>query len=767
MATPVMQPTLTPEPAELNEFGTEDIAVTENPDPASQDKSIEGVTQDHKNALKAIVEVLENEDDYVRKEQMKVWRRADLYWQGLQDVFYSPLTNDYMTLNDGLALTPDEDINLDDYDRILNIYRATGETIIAALGSDVPKTLFFPSDADNPDDILTSKSFTHISKLIQRHNNGRIAVLKILYFLYKHGTVAVYNYPNEDEEYGVVTEQTIENVPDEMSQSFCPECGEPLESPEEQMCPDCGGMVTPESETVIAEIPTVTQETVIPKSRQLLEIYGPLYFKVPPYAMEQKDCGYLIVETEHHEAQLKSIYPQIASKISAGTTDGTLDREYRSNLPGESMSIQLTTLKRVWLRPWMFNNAEANEADTNVDTELAEMFPNGVTFVMINNEVTDVLPESLDEHWTISANPLSDKIHSDGLGKVVMPLQEMDTDLVNLEMETIAHGIPETHADPEVVDFEKMNDTEARPGSVYPIKQARPGAPLDHSFFQLKPAMYAPEIASFRRDLDQRRQFLSGSFPSIYGGDLIGSRTASEYESSKQQALQRLSIAYMILKQTWTDVMTKAVKGYAAGMLEDESFTARSGESYEKVWIRRAELTGSIGHIEPESVSEFPTSWSERRSMLFSLFEKKIPQLDAFLFHPENVDAMHKLLGLPDFKIPGNAQRDRQLEEIQELLQAPPIPINPEMGQFQSSIQPDPYVDDGPVHIEVLRSWINSDIGSDAERTNPEGFMNVMAHLVEHITLDQQMQMQQAMMGQPPEEAGPSGPPNNDVQPVG
>src|SRR5688572_31601438 len=96
-----------------------------------------------------------------------------------------------------------------------------------------------------------------------------------------------------------------------------------------------------------------------------------------------------------------------------------------------------------------------------------------------------------------------------------------------------------------------------------------------------------------------------------------GSDTASEYSMSRAQALQRLQIIYKMISFFWTDVESKAVKGYAKNMKTDEKIVKQQGKnSFVNVWIRKAEMNGEVGQVEPELSEQFPLAWSQKRDII-------------------------------------------------------------------------------------------------------------------------------------------------------
>src|SRR5438132_2351511 len=89
---------------------------------------------------------------------------------------------------------------------------------------------------------------------------------------------------------------------------------------------------------------------------------------------------------------------------------------------------------------------------------------------MVNDIPADYENQSLDDHWTLSENPMSDYLNHDPLGEVLTNVQDITNDLISLTLQTIEHGIVQTWADPAVVNFNAQRQIEAMPGTITPTK---------------------------------------------------------------------------------------------------------------------------------------------------------------------------------------------------------------------------------------------------------------------------------------------------------
>ena len=512
-------------------------------------------------------------------------------------------------------------------------------------------------------------------------------------------------------------------------------------------CPYCSVLAPPVQDEEEEEEKFEIEPKIIPKTRQQIEIYGPLNVKIPVKATKKEDCFFLFFEEEVHEAIARDTYPNYADRIHPGpNTDLAYDRWARAQYEnmGE-LNQYYVTIRKAWLRPsayWVCGDKEKRD-------KLTELFPNGLVAVFANQDFLFAEASCLDDHWTISKNPIYERLYGDPLLKAGIPLQETANDLFQLELETVKYSIPQTFADPLYFDFEAYSKSKSQPGLLYPMKASPSGRPMSDVFFETRTATLPKEVEVLENKIQSLFQFVLGVFPSVFGGDAQGSKTLGEYEQSRSQALQRLNInPWDIVVNMYAEMMAKTVKHYAEDILEDESFIEQKGNNFINVWIKKADLQGRIGEVRPEVIQQFPTSWSQKKAAILELMGLNNEMINSILFHPENINLLSQYLSIEQLYIPGDDQRNKQLSEIKGLVASPPM-IDPASGMpMGSSVPIEPQVDNHEIHAQALEAFICSEVGQALKEFNPEGYMNCLAHLQEH-----QMIIQQQMMEQQAQEA--------------
>jgi hypothetical protein len=746
------------------------------------------LTEEQQTAVKACVTMLEKDDQYIRERNIRTWKKAEEYWRLNQYIYWSEVALDYRNITNFQEPTGNDDDNESVPPKTFAIYRAYGESVIAAMAATIPSVLFFPDDADNPDDINTAKAYSLISELIQKHSRAPLLFIHILTLLYNQGLVATYTSWDDDEKYGSVKIPNFTNEQVKMQEIVCPQCQSILanspiqdessqenaddqltkeeqsqvtqEKPLEQIyhCSNCGYEGQAEAGEVFDEtIPRLTGYSDTPKGRISIQSFGPLNVRISSYAKTVEDVGLLELQLEMHYAAARDEFPEIADKIRATSDFYSYERWGRTS--SELLSDQLfnqVTVRYCWVRQWGFEAFSGRSGVIDSDTtikDLKKKFPHGCCAIFVNDIFARAYDESLDDHWSITVNPLDSFIHGIPIGRAALDVQDAYNEVKNLGLQKHQFGIAETFVDGSVIDEESYRQQMAGPGYVT-FANAPQGQALAQSFFQTRTAAMNEEDTELAESLNSDAQFLLGAVPSIFGGSQVsGSKTATEYNQSRNFALQRLGNHWTNIKYLWAETLGKACRLFATKMVEDEKFVRQNGNSFETVWIRQAELTGKVGNVEPDPSEQFPLTWAQKRDLFMQMITMQNPVIGQIMLHPNNAQNTKDALGFPEFYIPGEEDRSKQLIELRKLSLVDADQLPPDAQQ--STVPIDPDVDDDNVHIMVIKLWCVSAEGLYLKETNPVGYMNVILHLREHVAHLQSMQppqpQQQQQQKQPPQ----------------
>lgn len=753
-------------------------------------------------SLKTIADEIRKEDRATRERQIRQWRALKCYWDGLTNIWWSEVAHDWQVWNQQNYVGSYNDQAY--YDKRINVLKAYGESIISALAITIPTIKCIPDDADNPIDCSTAKAGDKIAALVRRHNNDAFIWLHALFLYFTEGLVFAYSYPKEDEKYGTYEEKTYEDVTEQYF--VCQECGTQLPddifarqelnefdpndmdaalhhllNEQVPICPECAAYLDPNLQKSNFIVPRLVKSETKPKSRMCIETYGGLYVKVPNYISDLCESPYLEYSYETNYVNARARYKHLKDKSfnnekfgggSAGNYDpyerwGRLSTQYLGEYP-----INTVTVRNIWIRPTAYHYI----TDDDCIAELKEKYPDGCKMVFVNDDFCEAFNESLDDHWTAIKNPLSDYLHFQPLGQSLVSVQDITNEIISLTLQTIEHGIPQTFADPGVLDFEAYKQTEATPGAIYEASP-KSGKSVSDAFYEVKTAALSQEVLPFGQEVQQLGQLASGALPSLFGGaQPNSSKTAAQYLTSKNQAQQRLQTPWRMFCIWWKELFSKVVPMYMKEMVEDERYVQPDEMgNYINVFIRKSEMLGKIGNIELESAENIPISWMQKKDTIMQFLQAASPEVMQALIDPQNLPIIAEAVGLENLSLPGANDRQVQLEEILELVNSTPMPdlqVDPmtgmEIPNEVPSVPIEPDVDNHEVHIAICRNWLTSETGRLAKLENPEGYRNVLLHLKMHVMYMQELQMQQAMMesqtsdGKPGDEGPSTGKPDNN-----
>lgn len=692
-----------------------------------------------------IAEGFEREHEAIRDEHILLTKKGEYFFRGHQRLYYDSEAKDYRFVRD----SPDYDPSIDeDGNRVINIYRAHGEAVIAALTIEVPGVNFLPDDSSNANDIDTAKNYSAAALLVQRHNDLEIKYAHAVYLAWISPLVAAYHYAKSDKRYGSVKRPKYKTETETREWYECQACGAEVAEATEN-CPNCDSPnIKKMGEEYEVQRPDGSEEA--PKTRVCIEILNSQYVKVSPFAKTQDDTPYLIYEFEEHVSSARARYPK--ENIEPTGTDKGWERHGRNPQTFESEDSSMVTTKCVWLRPeaYYYESSEKGEL-------IKSKYPDGIYVEFINDKPMAIRGENLDDFWTLWEMPTSTHIHMNPIGQPLFDPQEVENDIVNLSVDTMKQSIPQTFADPTVLNFDEYSKSELRPGNVYQAKKPANGS-LGEGFFTTRTASMSQEIDRFDSKIEQKAQLVVGAFPSIYGGTLQGgSKTYAEYSASRQQALQRLSLVNKAATRWYARMMAKVVPLYVGNLLEDERYTYQTSPGqFLSISIKKDATEGKIGHVEPSASNTLPMSWGQKRDAIMQLIQLNSEEINSVLFSPENASLLVQMSGIPELKIPGDDARSKQYREIMQLIATEPTEMDEGVNP---SVQVDPEVDDHIIEAQICRTFLQSKDGQDLKQLNPKGYANVLAHFNQHLAV--MKSRTNPAQGPTPAQDTPTGAPEN------
>lgn len=521
----------------------------------------------------------------------------------------------------------------------------------------------------------------------------------------------------------------------------------------------------------------------VARGQEVIDVFGVLEHKCPITIKDPADFVYQQISQEYDTSTVKARYPHIKDKIqegSQGTMDDTFARNARiATSEGTTMLSEggdalahLTTVDYFFLKPEAFEDADEEYRD-----ELARIFPDGCAPVFIGDVYAQARNVAMNAELRVFHATAGDGQNRNGLGDWLVPCQETFNNDMNMAQEYFEYGIPEELHDQRITDIDGQTDRKASPGGIQGIINPDKNRPLDDYFHQRPIAEPSEQMMLFMQWLQGPfAQFITAQQPAAFGQSDKHNETKGGLELLRDQALGLVGLVWMPFTIGWAEVIHQAVKisankrqGKASFLVPVQGPSSRT----EPIDIDFDDLKGEI-LSSPETDENFPESWTQKSNKIVTLFTdaEKNPAFAPIAALPRNMQLFKQATGLDDLEIPGQASYDKQMEEIQELLKTGPdlnqqapgaqewlasnrqtlanggssLPIPKQIGIPTIPIDPD--FDDSSAEWLAGVAWVNDlDAGQAAKKNNPQGFLNVCLHLLQHKAVNDQ-KAQQAMQQQ-------------------
>jgi hypothetical protein len=742
----VSSPAILPNDRDLEQFtgnAPHDEGSTQRgqaPELGPNNENLEKLQPDVVSAIRKLVNSYRQEGIFGRRLEIRRIRQARLFWQELQYGWFDPFSMNWRLPGGGSGLTPqdaDEQQDGGKFMFVTNFYQAFGLSFIALISQDVPSVVFYPVNVDRAEDIAAAKEALLAAELIEFNNDVSEMLTCVGYLLWTDGKIGSYTrYVVDGDRFGnqSVDELESDTAPLGSDTYTCPECGAQVPSQGVQqglLCPQCGAPLSDEymQQAPMVNVPSVTMTKQLPNGQEIISIIGGLELNTPIWAYEQHEFPYLQWQREVHRAKLKATYPHVSKKIGQMSgvegPDDTYARVSRLGVaqgmptlhPGDSLN-SLVTFMQTWIRPWAFSVLE----DEQIRQKCIELFPQGCYVAFAGETYCESRNEAMDDKWRVMHALPGDGQSRPSVGNSMIQVQERYNALDNIMMEQYEFGIPPIYADPQTLDFDALSNQVSEPAAYYPAR-AKPGQPLGNSFYQPNPPVVTADMVKYQQELvGPVAQMLTGLFPAVYGGSMDDVKTASAYAQARDQALGRLGMVWRRLKQFYSDTMQVAVKCMRDNRVEDAQIPFKNnGGEFDAKRISIQNLSGNI-QARPEADETYPRLKSQQKAVIQQLMSVDDPMIQKFFAEPKNLELVVSLMGLTDFSVPEADSRIKQLKEIDGMMQGIMAVV-------------DPILDNNMAEFMECQRWANSEDGQKARVGNPQGFMMVREHAMQHAML--------------------------------
>jgi hypothetical protein len=498
-------------------------------------------------------------------------------------------------------------------------------------------------------------------------------------------------------------------------------------------------------------VPNVTGQTSYANGDAEVRIYSVLEVAIPWEAKTREDLDWLRCEVMRSKWKLLDQYeskdPNVASPLeqyrdqdvpdddySASTTAAQEARDAVTNPSGTGQGKKNNQWRfaEFWIKPYLFQAATNPEARR----VLREQFPDGLYIARVGSITVEIDNRRVTDEWAICKIGRGEKIMENALCADAIPLNMAIDDLFGMAIETVLRAITQTIMDAQLIDREAMTNKEALPAEVIPTALGVDGD-IRAKVFQIPPARLGDQVLPLMQLVRSTMQDITGIRPELSGGG-APTQTYREAKQRRDQALMQLSPQADEMRfaaEEIAEVLVKLRARYGSGTVKAQR---RGAYGVETDMADMAQLKETGWHAEAND--DFPMTLADRRDSVFSLLKDFSPEVQQALsiIDPLNIEEIFELIQVPGFESSIKDQKEKTLNQIQQLLQEQPLPGAPgpngQPGPPQPSITPDQY-DNHSVVATVAAAWMISKTGQQAKAQNPAGFANVEAYQAAHLQM--------------------------------
>jgi hypothetical protein len=707
-------------------------------------KKLQRIPEKYRDEWRSIVSKLMLRDMYARIEEVKRSADGGFYWRNIFDACWSDLEMTWLQAS-GPANGSGPNPGGTTATYPLNIYLATGRAFVKIIGH--KPDVHFTASGESATAYRVKTSANYLLDEIESINAdndlfrdfARVAYTDGRYGIYTRWVTdgARFGYYDQDE-----VDESIEGIADG------------AENP-----PD--------------------KKPRQPRGGEVMTLYGVPWLKVPINLRNIHEFPYLILSDEIDISAAKSLYPDIAKKISAGEpgpAEYMFDRSTRIALTqgihllsqmAEAFD-QLPTRQMVWVRSCIFSEIEDDECREWFENT----YPDGAKVVFVGNEYAESCNESMDDHWSIGHATPGHGQATPAYGFSMLADQDAFCNAFDLEMETHMRAIPASYGDPQIFDFPSRTKQKAEPGAFYPLKHdLDPNIDVNAKVWTETPAQVSQALQALRMSLlTDIPTALTGISPAAIGEADENNTTLGGIQILREASRGEAGTAFTGFIPVYAKSCEQAVRigAYYRMADADENGRIQLKREGSNVLVDLVDLRIHSGTYwcKPDTDQTYPNTLSEKQLALVQLSMRATQgdeQAKNVLTNPANDEEFTRIIGLPNIHSANHDIEMKVQENIRGLLKEIPQPIQQAVmgaavalisGQAPPDQQPDPYklnkssrkpspLDNAQAELAIYMGWRNSPAGQREKDENPNGFLNV-----ELYTLSLQQIVQQAAQAQ-------------------
>ena len=439
-----------------------------------------------------------------------------------------------------------------------------------------------------------------------------------------------------------------------------------------------------------------------PKTFQCTSIYGCLESKVPIMARRfDKNFGYCFLYDDPDVRVAKTDYPWIADEIKAGTaalSESMYERTARLGVLngtksraqiGDSLTHIVSKIN-AFLRPSGFTGegfneqfAEAGPEDAKEDgsimtvgDKLKQLFPEGVRAVFVGDAFAQAFPECIDDHIAIGFPYVGDGMSRPPFMKDIVVPQDALNDMLNGARGGYDTGWGSIWFNADDEDLDALRSQKAAPNAIRGFKCKGSDLALDKNIYEEKgfdlPEGFFKVVQLLRADLPE---FILAALPAIQGEEMSDNKTASGLALATTQAKGQLGIMFSSTQRMFASIRYQSALAAAECEQMQGNMTIPGKKGEQNLTISMDKLRKGNFGCYPDEDSSFPESTSQQRATFMQLFTQALQSPAAWqaFDNPDNWELAKNLFGLSELVLIPSLARDKQLQEIEEMLGEEPV----------------------------------------------------------------------------------------------
>ncbi len=704
-------PRLEPLPADQNPAPGRYAAVDVSPEPIFGPDQLGG----YKGAVEDLTRMASMQDSSARIfEVLQAWE-ARLFSRG-----YQFLTNGArgMGLYGGAgAATPASIMATGNAMKLfpVNVYGAREDKITAALGREVPGLKFMPKDPDSPPDQTAAEEANRYVKVWQLDSDIKSVLARVCRYFYTDGRAVLWTRSVADQQrWGAETPEQEPVFGAGQAEGVTPETE--LEASgggaaqnglagSAASAPQTGGADAAESEGAaesedaargegfasgedFASASEPEEPADTPAICEITSAYGVLESKVPIYADDIYEMGWVRISTEQDVDILRERYPWVADKIEAGQSSGggsdSFDRMARINVrmavqnssaTGESC-MKDATETHTWFRPSQYHAIQ----DKHTRAVFFENFPDGLRVTHAGSQLALVRNECLDDHIEIRHPRVSDGQSRRSIGANYLPLQKILNQNIGLLVRYFVGCVPRRFAASGPIDVEAINQQTNDPARITPVMLEAGQRIQDITGIENVPTPTTGLMEFVQWLVNGAPEAMDGATPAMFGQGQTG--TVGEAALNRDQSLQVFSAPWSQICQGLARSATQAAK--AAALNRKTRIRSRT-PGRQRLVVELENLRGDA-LCYAESL-EIPQTLAEQEAQTAALIQasSSVELYRSIVNDVQNLPYFAQMPSLSGLHLPGLGAVEKQQGEFELLTSTGPIE-NPAIAELEEQI---------------------------------------------------------------------------------